>query len=236
MIVATEQVRRHLQGKATSAVLPRAAYLDPRTGQVTLKVGRTTPLSRTAVEVLEDGKVKRTTEPVYATQDGERRREVVTILDVEDTWLLDLDLAHAWACGHRTVADLRDEWRAAHPRIEAILFVKFAIGDWRDVPHYLTWTRLMAPGRQGDYTANPSRGADGETLSREEYATLGMRNRQKDLLRQREIATSLADRSEARRLQDAAAAAERMKLNIRRELTVIGDRVERLERARAGVR
>lgn len=95
----------------------------------------------------------------------------LTVLSTRRTNLHELTLADARACGYRTVTDLQQAWQAQHPRAQNIQIVNFAFGDTRDRPLFLSHTRHIRAGIQGDYTHSRSRACDaGEVLTPVEYA------------------------------------------------------------------
>jgi hypothetical protein len=147
---------------------------------------------------------------------GEQRPMVVTIESAEVVRLSDLGLSQAKACGHRTTSDLRAEFRGRHPRAGEAQLVRFTLGDSRDMPQYLTWTRMMIPGRIGDYTLSP-------TLGMEEAAPAGraILSRQEQMRREfdRSPAGSLAGRAARLRIAHSTGIA-----NLHTELRVIDQR------------
>lgn len=156
---------------------------------------------------------------------------LLTILAVEERDLGELTLSDARVCGYRTVSGLRDGWRAEHPRTWLVQLVAFGLGDLRDRPRYLSSLPMIS-----DYTLNGRDAAPGEpeALSDKELTIYAAINGQRYARARAELATKLAMRSASHRLAIVEAAAARTRADVRRELRIIEQRVERAERRLTG--
>lgn len=165
----------------------------------------------------------------------ETRREPagsVTILAVESPVFFDaIDLPTANACGYRTTADLREAWRAAHPRTDLAAVAWFVLGDWRDRDIFLNWS-----GRGGgDYTRNPRRAIDPDApaLTAEQMDDLAHGNRQKDEARRAAASAALAGESPSARLARLQRVVDRLGDDaawaVRKHIEIIEQRVKRAE-------
>lgn len=175
-----------------------------------------------------DGRVVGSRVETVATAafDGDESPVRLTVLDVRDATLDELTLADARACGFRTRAALIADWKSQHPRTPYVRLVRFMVGDLRDAPRLLS-----ASLARRNYTASPRLAADGEpeALSKEQLAAITTAARQRDLARQAEREAAVAAQPLAIRLAAIEAAGERMRLDFRRELQVIRERLDRAQ-------
>lgn len=149
---------------------------------------------------------------------------LLTILAVRDLELAALTLDDARVCGYRTLGGLRDSWLAQHPRTVDVRLVRFALGDLRDRPRFLTSTRQMrwAPGKRGgqprgDFTTNPMLAIDdAEVLTAAQYGALAAMNGQRHAGRQAAQSQVLAQLTAAQRMEAIERAGEQMRTDARR--------------------
>lgn len=164
---------------------------------------------------------------VSRTFEGDSSNEVITIFITETRWIWTLTFADAKVCGYRTTDDLRDAWRAANgPAPDRMTMAWVKIGDHLD--EFRGMRSQM--GSISDYTSIPSQAVPDEALKDHEYSALGMHARQATAKRKADTATSISTQPLAVRMRAIEAAGERMKLDIKGELYVITQRVERAER------
>jgi hypothetical protein len=216
VIFTPEEVRAIRQGKRTAALVTPSEKLKP---------GRLRRLRR--IVITEDGEIIReqVSEP---NRDGDMRAVMLTILSVEPLDIDEIDLRTAQACGYRTASGCKDAWIAKHPKSPRALLVHFAVGDLRDRDRYIAFT-----GRAGgDYTMNRHRSSDADApaLSQEQMDDLASRNRQKDARRQVDRQARSDEMSLAERMRRLESAPERIAAQVRRELRVVTDRIDRGER------
>jgi hypothetical protein len=178
LIFTVEQVRAVREGKTNAALVVVSERI--RVGSLRLL--------RRRIPASEDGVRPERVEVVTdRTPDGEEVAVYFTVLVVRDVEVTALGFPEARACGHRTPAGLRDRWRAQHPRAELARFVRFALGDLRDSPRFISrgWP---------DYTSDPSRAMFGEPepVSNHEHRLIAAEARQRYLRHKADLARDAA--------------------------------------------
>ena len=192
------------------------------------------PLIHEYVQHDADGVVTGTTTgPVIEVVDGERHRVPITLLSYETVDVYEgkgLSRPLARACGCKDVAELRSVWMETHPRTPFAIAVHFTIGDKRDLTHLLR--RNVSRG--GDYATHAADDVidDLESPTPQQLGAMAAGNRQRHARRVVGMQLSMAAQTDAERLEHIQRAGEEQRLNLRRELGVSRERIERMERAR----
>lgn len=220
MIFTAEQVRAIRQGKISAALVKPTEQIS---------AGAVRQLRRRVIRHDEDGQpagilIETVKDP---TPDGDRVPVLLTILDVDDLLLTGLSLTIARACGYRTLTGLRDSWRAQHPRLLVVRLTRFALGDLRDRPRYLSSIPFVQ-----DYTTNIRDAAPGEpeALSAAELAKYAAMNGQKHARTRADHAQQLAMQNATRRLERIESAAAAAGVDVRSEIRIIEQRTSRAEK------
>jgi hypothetical protein len=236
MIFTVSQVRAIREGKATAALVPISEPV--RTGslrllrrcEVTAWTRRRPAAAGPAREVLSYIEARLDLDPTVeivsdTAPNGDRTAVVLTVLAVRDLEVVTLGFPEARACGLRTPAALQASWRRDHPRADFARFVRFTLGDVRDVPRFVSagWP---------DYTSDPSRAMLGEpeAISPRDTAIFAAMNGQSYLRGRADLAAKLSTRRLSQRLAAIEAAARDGGLDVRAELRIIEQRMQRAER------
>ncbi len=216
LIFTAEQVRAIRQGKVTATLVSRHEPLEP---------GSVRPLRRRRPCRCGEAVV---VEQVFDVRPHDERVQVLlTILEVRDLELASLTVTDARLCGYRTATELRDAWRAEHPRTDLVRLVTFGLGDLRDRPRFLTSFPAFS-----DYTQSPSEATprEPEALSEDQLSHYASINGQRFAASKAEFAARLAARPLPERLHMIEGAADRFRLGLRKELRIIEQRLERAEK------
>ena len=138
-----------------------------------------------------------------------------------------LDIVAARACGFRTPALLREDWKLKHPKADTAQLVWFSLGDVRDRDRYLQ--RWIWKG--GDYTQDRHSAVDDlPALSPEELAEVAANNHQRQTARVVETQLRLAEETLAQRVARLENAGDQMRREIKQELRIIAERAKRGKR------
>lgn len=241
MIFSVEEVRRVRQGKQTATLLPVTAKVNVDTA---VRLRRR----------LESGEVEDVADP---TTTSDKVLVFVTIRHVFELELAELTIDHAKLCGLRTASGLRESFRHAHPRATRAKLVRFDLGDMLERAR---WLRAGGPGpticpkckrgladgqavcrcgRKRPYARPEDHGYTsrvssamldaGEALSEEDTDRYALLNGQKFIAHNLKMEAEVARRGIVQRLRDVEAAAP-AGLDVRKELRIIEQRIERAER------